>query len=47
MVNFPKYSNVIDIIESVFFINEWKYPIIYGQCSVPNSLNPVDGTINY
>ena len=47
MADFPKHSNSIDLVDLVFCFYEYKYPIFCGQFSVPNILNPVNGTVNY
>ena len=47
MANYTKHSNAIDIFESVFCIHEYKSPILRGPVSAPNSLNSMDGAINY
>ena len=46
MTNCPYHSNFIDIVESVFCIYKYKYPILRNWLSVPNNLNSVDGNIN-
>ena len=46
MVNYPKHSNAIDLVEIFFCVLKLKTPVVRGRISITNRLNPVDDTVN-